>query len=70
MGQPVKILDVANKLIERSGRDIKVVFTGLRPGEKINEALFSANDEVSPTSHPLISKTRVPRKMLSEINQD
>ena len=61
MGKPVKILDVAKNLIELSGRrDIEIEFTGLRPGEKITEDLFTADDDVHPTGHPLISCVAVP----------
>jgi O-antigen biosynthesis protein WbqV len=48
MGQPVKILDLADRLIRMAGlepgRDIEIVFTGQRPGERLHEILF-ANDE-------------------------
>ncbi len=45
MGTPIKILDVAKRLIAHSGRrDVEVVFTGLRPGEKLHEVLFSENE--------------------------
>ena len=59
MGNPVKILDVAKQMIEKSGRDIKIVFTGLRDGEKLNENLFSVNEQNEKRKHPLISHTRV-----------
>jgi dTDP-glucose 4,6-dehydratase len=58
MGNPVKILDVAKQMIEKSGRDIKIVFTGLRDGEKLNENLFSVNEQNEKRKHPLISHTR------------
>jgi FlaA1/EpsC-like NDP-sugar epimerase len=61
MGEPVKILDVANRMISISGaRDIEVVFTGLRPGEKLHEALFSEDEESVPTDHPMIRSVHVP----------
>ncbi|MDR2565019.1 MAG: polysaccharide biosynthesis protein [Bifidobacteriaceae bacterium] len=59
MGDPVRILDVANYLIAESGRDIAVKFTGLRPGEKLHEVLFSAGEEGEPGPHPLIRRVRV-----------
>jgi len=59
MGNPVKILDVAKQMIEKSGRDIKIVFTGLRDGEKLNEKLFSVNEQSEKRKHPLISHTRM-----------
>ncbi|GAB3713235.1 polysaccharide biosynthesis protein [Mariniluteicoccus flavus] len=60
MGQPVKILDVANRLVKQSGKDIEIVFTGLRPGEKLHEVLFSETEDAEATSHPLISQVTVP----------
>ena len=61
MGQPVKIIDVAERLIAESGRDdIKVKFTGLRPGEKLHEVLFSEVEQGSASQHPLISGVLVP----------
>ena len=60
MGEPVRILDVAKGLIARSGRDIKIVFTGLRPNEKMHEVLFSDDEERTPTGHELIGRVAVP----------
>ena len=60
MGEPVKILDVAKGLIARSGKDIKIVFTGLRPNEKMHEVLFSGDEASTPTSHPMIEQVQVP----------
>ncbi|NCD16927.1 MAG: polysaccharide biosynthesis protein [Actinobacteria bacterium] len=61
MGTPIKILDVATRLIAHSGRrDVEVVFTGLRPGEKLHEVLFSENEAGEPSGHPLISHVQVP----------
>ena len=55
MGNPVKILDLASELIKRAGlqpnRDIKIEFTGLRPGEKLFEELVGKEEEVLMTSH-------------------
>ncbi|WP_206188151.1 nucleoside-diphosphate sugar epimerase/dehydratase [Sanguibacter sp. HDW7] len=60
MGQPVKILDVARRLVARSGRNIEIVFTGLRPGEKMHEDLFGTAEDRAETGHPLISHVPVP----------
>ncbi|GAA1966004.1 nucleoside-diphosphate sugar epimerase/dehydratase [Terrabacter lapilli] len=61
MGEQVKILEVAQTLIRISGRrDIDVVFTGLRPGEKLGEELFSVNEGRRSTGHPLVDSVDVP----------
>ena len=59
MGDPVKIVDVARQMIEKSGRDIDIVFTGLRQGEKMDEVLVSGSEHAEHRRHPLISHTRV-----------
>lgn len=61
MGEPVKIVDVAKRLIEESGRtDIRIEYTGLRPGEKMHEVLFSQGEDYDKSRHPLISRVSVP----------
>ncbi len=61
MGEPVRIVDVAHTLIRRSSRhDIDIVFTGLRPGEKLSEDLFSDDEYPRATAHRLISSVHVP----------
>jgi FlaA1/EpsC-like NDP-sugar epimerase len=61
MGSPVKIVEVAKTLIHLSGRtDVEIVYTGLRPGEKLTEELFTPGEEVERSSHPLISQVHVP----------
>jgi FlaA1/EpsC-like NDP-sugar epimerase len=54
MGTPVRIEDVARQLIKRAGGDIDIVHTGLRPGEKLHEHLFSADERGERRDHPLI----------------
>jgi FlaA1/EpsC-like NDP-sugar epimerase len=58
MGQPVRIADLARNLIRLSGlepdQDIPVIYTGLRPGEKLFEELMLEGEGVKPTSHPKI----------------
>src|SRR5262249_30837984 len=48
MGQPVKIVDLAERMIRLSGlepgKDVEIVFTGIRPGERLNEILFAADE--------------------------
>ncbi|KGN39136.1 polysaccharide biosynthesis protein [Knoellia subterranea] len=60
MGEPVRIVDVAQRLIDESHEDIEIVFTGLREGEKMHEVLFSGDEHGTPSSHPLISQVSVP----------
>lgn len=56
MGAPVRILDVAEKLIALSGKTINIEFTGLRDGEKLHEVLYSTQEKLGQSEHPLISK--------------
>ena len=64
MGEPVKITDLAKKMIRLSGleldKDIQIKFTGLRPGEKLYEELLNSGENTLPTNHSqiLIGKTR------------
>jgi FlaA1/EpsC-like NDP-sugar epimerase len=61
MGEPMKIIDVAKTLIELSGRrDIDIVFTGLRLGEKMSEELFAPVEAVERSTHPLVNYVDVP----------
>jgi FlaA1/EpsC-like NDP-sugar epimerase len=62
MGQPVKIADLARKLIHLAGKsedEVQILFTGLRPGEKLSEDLFYPTEELLPTAHPKIRQTRL-----------
>lgn len=58
MGEPVKISYLAEQLVRLSGRrpgeDIEIVYTGLRPGEKLHEELFHDTEELTTTAHPKI----------------
>lgn len=61
MGQPAKIQEVATTLIDLSGRkDIEIVYTGLRPGEKMSEELFTPGEDIRATDHPLVNSVDVP----------
>lgn len=58
MGEPVKILDVAKRMIAMSGKKIEIVFTGLRDGEKLHEELVGVRENLERPFHPQISHTR------------
>ncbi len=57
MGEPVKIVDMAKRLIRHSGKRIEVVYTGLRPGEKLHEVLVATDEEGIQREHPRITHT-------------
>ncbi len=60
MGDPVRIVDLARDMTKLAGmtegRDIKIVYTGLRPGEKLFEELFSEKEKYEHTNHGKIRK--------------
>jgi FlaA1/EpsC-like NDP-sugar epimerase len=60
MGEPIKIVELAKRMINLSGQlegtDIEIKYTGLRPGEKLFEELFSKNEQLVATHHPKILK--------------
>jgi FlaA1/EpsC-like NDP-sugar epimerase len=62
MGEQVRILDLAEDLIRLSGlepgKDIEIVFTGIRPGEKLSEALWEDGMNFEPTDHPDILRVK------------
>lgn len=60
MGTPVKILDVARRMIATSGKRVEITFTGLREGEKLHEVLFSDHESPAPTKHPMVRSVSVP----------
>ena len=59
MGEPVKILDIAKRMIAMSGKDIEIVYTGLRSGEKLHEELVGAREDLERPFHEQISHTTV-----------
>ena len=63
MGEPVKIMDMAKKMIRLSGfepnKDIDIKVTGLRPGEKLYEELLASSENTLPTHHPKILRAKV-----------
>lgn len=79
MGEPVKIVDLARRMIHLSGcetkdeqhpnGDIEIVFTGLRPGEKLYEELIIGEDNVKDTHHPLIMQAMEHGFPLGELEQ-
>ena len=62
MGAPVKIVDLAEDFIRLSGlkpgKDVKIKFTGVRPGEKLFEELYLNSETVVPTSHPKVFRLK------------
>jgi FlaA1/EpsC-like NDP-sugar epimerase len=60
MGEPVRIADVAQRLIDTADRPIDISYTGLRPGEKLHEVLLGMGEPDHRPSHPLISQVPVP----------
>ena len=58
MGEPVRILDIAKDVIKLNGyepmKDIEIVFSGLRPGEKLYEELITEGEDIVPTQHEKI----------------
>jgi FlaA1/EpsC-like NDP-sugar epimerase len=58
MGEPVRILDVAQRMIDMSGRDVAIVYTGLRAGEKLHEDLIDDTEVQDRPVHPKISHTK------------
>jgi O-antigen biosynthesis protein WbqV len=71
MGQPVKIVDLAERIIRLSGlepgRDIKIAFTGIRPGERLHEILFAREEETADIGIPGIVAAKPVRPSLEAI---
>jgi FlaA1/EpsC-like NDP-sugar epimerase len=60
MGEPVRIDDVARRIAAAADRHIQIVYTGLRPGEKLSEVLLGPDEPDHRPHHPLISQAPVP----------
>lgn len=71
MGQPVRIRDLAEQMIRLSGKepgvDVGVVFTGLRPGEKLHEELFHVEEQHGASAHDKLRLARVPQVRWDEL---
>ena len=70
MGRPVKIVDLAQDLIALSGfstEEIEIVFTGLRPGEKLDERLWDSGATVDATAHPDIMRVIEPAEGVASV---
>lgn len=68
MGQPVRILDIAKRMIALSGKDVDIVFTGLRAGEKLHEDLTGDTENTVSSAHPLISRTQIEPLPVTELH--
>ena len=72
MGEPVRIVDLARDMIRLSGADpnkIAVIFTGLRPGEKLFEELLASEEATLPTPHPKLRIARARAANLDSVGQ-
>ena len=70
MGEPVKIVDLAKDMIRLSGLsedDIKIEFTGLRPGEKLYEEVLADSEHTLPTPHPKLRIAQARQVAASEL---
>ena len=73
MGESVKIIDLAEKMIQLSGlelgKDIEIKITGLRPGEKLYEELLAEEENTIQTHHPLILKAKVRKEEAAQLEE-
>jgi FlaA1/EpsC-like NDP-sugar epimerase len=70
VGDEIRIVDLAEKLIRTGGmepgRDVEIVYTGLRPGDKLREDMVGPDERLVATSHPKIFEAQGPAPALSE----
>jgi dTDP-glucose 4,6-dehydratase len=59
MGEPVKINSIAKMMIRRSGKVVDIKYTGLRPGEKLHETLFTDAETIGQRKHEFIMHCQV-----------
>ncbi|MBR4155825.1 MAG: polysaccharide biosynthesis protein [Bacteroidales bacterium] len=70
MGEPVKIYDLAKKMIKLSRKEgVEIEITGLRPGEKLYEELLSTKENTIPTEHAKIMRAKVRKYTQEEVNE-
>lgn len=70
MGRPVRIADLARRMILLSGRlNVGIEYTGLRPGEKLYEEVLTDSEIVVPTSHPKIKAAKVRPLVFSDVGR-
>lgn len=73
MGEQIKVADLARNMIVLAGlvpgKDIDIVYTGLRPGEKMYEELFEEQEEVQPTAHAKINRASGASVSVGELDQ-
>lgn len=74
MGKSVKVLDLAERMVRLSGLepyvDIDIVFSGLRPGEKIEEELLAKAENIIPTHHHKIMRAKVRQYDFNQVHKD
>ena len=71
MGEPVKISDLAKRMIKLSGAtDVKIVYTGLRPGEKLYEEVLGTEEDTLPSFHDKIRIAKVQEYDFAQVQRD
>ena len=71
MGEPMKIVDLASMLIRLSGKsehDIKIIYTGLRPGDKLFEELLANDETTVPTPHPKLRVAKTSGQQAADVD--